>query len=119
MFSSLPSHCRRLRIAGAGTGPVFRCRGRSGCPASYKEEEERRDAGVINGIGFLVILACVFGSFIVAGRKMAVILHALPHEMVAIGGASLGAFLVGNSLRTAKLAGRGLVRAFKAGASCG
>lgn len=59
---------------------------------------------MINGIGFLVILACVFGSFIVAGGKMAVILHALPHEMVAIGGASLGAFLVANSLRTAKLA---------------
>lgn len=68
---------------------------------------------MINGIGFLVILACVFGSFIVAGGKMAVILHALPHEMVAIGGASLGAFLVANSLRTAKLAGKGLVRAFK------
>jgi hypothetical protein len=68
---------------------------------------------VINGIGFLVILACVFGSFIVAGGKMEVILHALPHEMVAIAGASLGAFLVANSVRTAKLAGKGIVRAFK------
>ncbi len=68
---------------------------------------------MINGIGFLVILACVFGSFIVAGGKMEVILHALPHEMVAIGGASLGAFLVANSVGTAKLAGKGLVRAFK------
>nr|WP_294173127.1 FHIPEP family type III secretion protein [uncultured Sphingomonas sp.] len=62
---------------------------------------------MINGIGCLVILACVFGSFIVAGGKMAVILHALPHEMVALGGASLGAFLVANSMRTAKLAGKG------------
>lgn len=68
---------------------------------------------MINGIGFLVILACVFGSFIVAGGKMEVILHALPHEMVAIGGASIGAFLVANSVRTAKLAGKGIKRAFK------
>ena len=68
---------------------------------------------MINGIGFLVIVACVFGSFIVAGGKMEVILHALPHEMVAIGGASIGAFLVANSVRTAKLAGKGIKRAFK------
>ena len=68
---------------------------------------------MINGIGFLIILGCVFGSFIVAGGKMGVILHALPHEMVAIGGASLGAFLVANSVRTAKLAGKGIARAFK------
>ena len=68
---------------------------------------------MINGIGFLVILACVFGSFIVAGGNMEVILHALPHEMVAIAGASLGAFLVANSVRTAKLAGKGILRAFK------
>lgn len=68
---------------------------------------------MINSIGFLVILACVFGSFIVAGGKMEVILHALPHEMVAIAGASIGAFLVANSVRTAKLAGKGVKRAFK------
>ena len=29
-------------------------------------------------IGFLVILGCVFGSFIVAGGKMEIIIHALP-----------------------------------------
>ena len=46
---------------------------------------------MLNGIGFLIILGCVFGSFILAGGKMDVIMHALPHEMMAIGGASLGA----------------------------
>jgi hypothetical protein len=68
---------------------------------------------VINGLGFVIIFACVFGSFIVAGGKMDVILHALPHELTAIGGASLGAFLVANTVPTAKLAGKGVVRAFK------
>ncbi len=68
---------------------------------------------MINGIGFLLILACVFGSYMVAGGSLEVILHALPHEMVAIGGASVGAFLVANSLRNAKLAGKGIARAFK------
>jgi len=68
---------------------------------------------MINGIGFLIILGCVFGSFMMAGGKMEVILHALPHEFMAIGGAAIGAFLVGNSMSTVKQAGKGLKRAFK------
>ena len=68
---------------------------------------------MINGIGFLIILGCVFGSFIIAGGKLDIILHALPHEMMAIGGAAVGAFIVGNSMATVKKAGAGLKRAFK------
>jgi len=68
---------------------------------------------MLNGVGFLLILGCVFGSFLLAGGKMDVILHALPHEMMAIGGASIGAFIVSNSLPTVKNAGKGLVRSFK------
>jgi chemotaxis protein MotA len=68
---------------------------------------------MLNGVGLLIILACVFGSFILAGGKMDIVLHALPHEMMAIGGAAVGAFIVGNSLPTVKKAGRGLMRAFK------
>jgi chemotaxis protein MotA len=68
---------------------------------------------VINAVGFLIILGCVFGSFIISGGKMDIVLHALPHEMMAIGGASVGAFLVSNSLSTVKLAGKGLMRSFK------
>ncbi len=68
---------------------------------------------MLNGVGLLVILACVFGSFIWSGGKMDIILHALPHEMMAIAGAAIGAFLVSNSMPTVKLAGKGLLRAFK------
>jgi chemotaxis protein MotA len=68
---------------------------------------------MINGIGFLIILGCVFGSFIMAGGNMEIVLHALPHEFMAIGGAAIGSFLVGNSLPTVKKAGKGVMRAFK------
>ena len=68
---------------------------------------------MLNGVGFIIILICVFGSFIMAGGKMDIILHALPHEMMAIGGAAIGAFIVSNSMQTVKLGGKGLVRAFK------
>lgn len=68
---------------------------------------------MLNGIGFVLILACVFGSFVMAGGKMEVILHALPHEMMAIGGAAIGAFLVSNSMGIVKAAGKGVGRAFK------
>lgn len=68
---------------------------------------------MLNGVGFLIILGCVFGSFIMAGGKMDIVLHALPHEMMAIGGASIGAFIVANSMATVKSAGKGLARAFK------
>lgn len=65
------------------------------------------------GVGFLIILGCVFGSFIMAGGKMDIVLHALPHELMAICGAAIGAFIVGNSIATVKKAGAGIMRAFK------
>jgi chemotaxis protein MotA len=68
---------------------------------------------MLNGVGLLVILGCVFGSYMMAGGKLEVILHALPHEMMAIAGASIGSFIVANSLGTVKGAGKGLLRAFK------
>src|SRR5690606_24367234 len=68
---------------------------------------------MINGIGFLIILGCVFGGFMLAGGKMEIVLHALPYELLTIAGAAVGAFLVGNSMATVKNAGRGIIRAFK------
>ncbi|MBR0550966.1 flagellar motor stator protein MotA [Stakelama marina] len=68
---------------------------------------------MLNGVGFIIILGCVFGSFMMAGGKMDIITHALPHELMAIGGAAIGAFLVGNSMGIVKKAGKGVARAFK------
>lgn len=53
-------------------------------------------------IGFVLLFGMVFGAYILSGGKMEVILEALPHEMMAIGGASIAAFLIGNSMDTIK-----------------
>ena len=64
-------------------------------------------------IGLVVVFVCVFGSFILAGGKMDIILHAAPHELMAVGGGALGAFIVANSSSVLKKAGKGIGRAFK------
>ena len=63
-------------------------------------------------IGIVLLFGLVFGSYIMSGGKMEVILHAVPHEMMAIGGAGLASFLISNSLGVIKGAGAGLVKAF-------
>lgn len=68
---------------------------------------------MFNAIGLVVILLCVFGSFLMSGGNIAVILHALPHEMMAIAGAAIGAFILGNSISTVKKAWTGVMRVFK------
>ncbi|MBC9032529.1 flagellar motor stator protein MotA [Sphingomonas sp. JC676] len=70
---------------------------------------------MLNGVGFLIVIVCVFGSFIISGGKFEIILHALPHELMAIVGASVGAFIVANSLPTVKKALAGVMRSFKGG----
>ncbi len=52
--------------------------------------------------GYVVVLACVFGGYAMAGGSFGVILHAAPHELFVIAGAALGAFLVANSAKTLK-----------------
>ncbi len=47
-------------------------------------------------IGIVLVFATVFGGYALAGGHFEVILHALPHEMIVIGGAAIGAFLIGN-----------------------
>ena len=53
-------------------------------------------------IGIVLLFGMVFGSYILAGGKMAVILHSLPYELMAILGAGVAAFLIGNSMTTIK-----------------
>ena len=53
-------------------------------------------------IGLVVLFGCVFGSYVISGGQFGVILHALPHEMMAIGGAGIAAFLISNSVTTIK-----------------
>jgi len=64
-------------------------------------------------IGMVILLVMVFGGFIISGGSIGVILHALPIEMLVIGGAAVGATITGNSGADLKALGGGLAKAFK------
>ncbi len=64
-------------------------------------------------IGWVFLLACVFGVFIIHGGNIGVILHALPWEMITIGGATIGAFLANNQMKVVKSTIKGLGMCFK------
>jgi chemotaxis protein MotA len=64
-------------------------------------------------IGWLVILVCVFGVYIFHGGNIMVILHALPFELITIGGATVGAFLANNQMKVVKATMKGLGACFK------
>ena len=66
--------------------------------------------------GLLFLLACVFGSFLVHGGNLGPVLRALPFELWAIGGAAIGAFLMGNSLHSVKHTVSGLAKTLKGAA---
>jgi chemotaxis protein MotA len=63
-------------------------------------------------IGIVLLFALVFGSFIISGGNMGVILEAMPHEMMAIGGAGTAAFLISNSMTVIKATGGGMAKVF-------
>lgn len=48
-------------------------------------------------IGYLLVLACVFGGYALAGGNFMILAKAAPLELFIIAGAATGAFLVGNS----------------------
>ncbi|MEI6098999.1 MAG: flagellar motor stator protein MotA [Alphaproteobacteria bacterium] len=64
-------------------------------------------------IGIIMIFVLVFGGYVEAGGKMEIILHALPHELIIIGGATVGAFLVGNSWSVTKQTVKDIAKVFK------
>lgn len=47
-------------------------------------------------IGIAVIFIMVFGGYLLAGGKMTIIMKSLPFEMMMIGGAATGAFVISN-----------------------
>lgn len=64
-------------------------------------------------IGIVVIVVMVFGGFVLHGGSLEPILHALPFEMIMIGGAAVGAFLVSNDLAAVKQTLRDVGKVFK------
>ncbi|MBV9510469.1 MAG: flagellar motor stator protein MotA [Caulobacteraceae bacterium] len=64
-------------------------------------------------IGIVLLFGMVFGSYLISGGNLGVIIEAAPHELMAIGGAGAAAFLISNSVTTLKATGGGLGAAFK------
>jgi chemotaxis protein MotA len=64
-------------------------------------------------IGIIVLILMVFGGFALTGGNLGPVMHALPHEMLIIGGAGIGSLIIGNSGKELKALGAGLGKVFK------
>ena len=68
---------------------------------------------MIGVVGILVIFIMVFGGYLAAGGKMGIILKSLPYEMIIIGGAGVGAFVISNVVPAIKQTLRDIGKVFK------
>lgn len=68
---------------------------------------------MIGIIGIAVIFLMVFGGYLAAGGKMAIIIKALPFELMMIGGAAAGAFLISNDFSGVKHTIKDVGKVFK------
>jgi chemotaxis protein MotA len=53
-------------------------------------------------VGIIVVFVMVFGGFLLAGGHMSVIAKSAPLELMIIGGAALGAYIIGNPMKVIK-----------------
>ena len=63
-------------------------------------------------IGVVLLFGLVFGSYIMSGGNMGVIIEAAPHELICILGAGVASFLISNSMTTVKATGGGFGKIF-------
>lgn len=52
--------------------------------------------------GLVFLLACVFGSYMMSGGSLEPLIEAMPFELLTIGGAALGTFVMANSMHDVK-----------------
>ena len=64
-------------------------------------------------IGIVILLVMVFGGFALTGGALGPVMHAIPHEMLIIGGAAVGAVVTGNSMHELKAIGSSFAKIFK------
>ena len=64
-------------------------------------------------IGLVVLVVMVFGGFAFTGGSLGPVMEAIPHEMIIIGGAAVGAIVAGNSMKELKQLGGGFGKVFK------
>ncbi|MBX7500539.1 flagellar motor stator protein MotA [Qipengyuania sp. YG27] len=64
-------------------------------------------------IGIVILLVMVFGGFALTGGALGPVMEAVPHEMLIIGGAAVGALVAGNSMDGLKAIGKSFKVIFK------
>ena len=64
-------------------------------------------------IGLVVVLGCVFGSFVASGGAIGPLVSSMPFELLTILGAAVGTFLMANSLGAVKHLPAGIKNAMK------
>ena len=64
-------------------------------------------------IGIAIVFVMVFGGYLLAGGKIGIILKALPFEMIMIGGAATGAFVIANDTSAMKHTLKDIGKVFK------
>ncbi len=62
-------------------------------------------------IGYVIVLGCIFGSFVMAGGHLGALFQ--PLELLMIGGGALGAFVVANDTKVIKATKKVLPKLFK------
>jgi chemotaxis protein MotA len=75
-------------------------------PRAARQPDIRGTRSVNLLIGIGVVIGCVLGGFVVHGGNIAALWQ--PSEVVIIGGAALGGFIIANGLGVAKKAGAGI-----------
>ena len=68
---------------------------------------------MVSVIGLVVLFVMVFGGFALTGGNIMVVLEALPHEMLIIGGAAAGSTLIATDIRGVKAIGGGFGAIFR------
>lgn len=64
-------------------------------------------------VGYIITFGCVFGVYVAHGGNVNVLLEALPFEMITIGGAAFGSFIITNQPKVLKATLAGFPRLFK------
>ena len=68
---------------------------------------------MIGFVGIAIIFIMVFGGYTLHGGKLGIVLEAAPWEMIMIGGAAAGAFVLANDMASVKQTLRDIGKVFK------
>ncbi|MFZ1661815.1 MAG: motility-associated protein, partial [Paracoccaceae bacterium] len=68
---------------------------------------------MIGFVGIAVIFIMVFGGYVLHGGNLEIVLEAAPWEMIMIGGAAVGAFILANDMASVKQTVKDIKKVFK------